>query len=257
MRDVQARYHHTLDLLTDPAAQAWVGQFTATLDATSDPKLAIMAGAERLANVRRVGVLAGSFNPPTNAHLALAASAQQSAQLDAVIWTISRVTVDKEQVTRAPLVSRLLVLAALVDALPHAAAGLINRGLYAEQAAAVRASLPHVQELAFIVGFDKIVQILDPRYYTDRDAALTELFHQARLLVAPRAHGDAADLATLLARPHNAQWAKFVTFIPLAPDLRDLASSTVRDRIAQHEAINDVAPPEAVALVDFGAYQAS
>ena len=38
-------------------------------------------------------------------------------------------------------------------------------------------------ELTLLVGYDKVVQILDPKYYDDRDAALHELFALARLLV--------------------------------------------------------------------------
>ena len=38
-----------------------------------------------------------------------------------------------------------------------------------------------------IYGYDKVVQIFDPRYYDDRDAALDRLFALSSLLVAPRA----------------------------------------------------------------------
>ena len=51
------------------------------------------------------------------------------------------------------------------------------------------------------------MQIFDPRYYDDREAALRRLFGQAAFLVAPRDEHSAADLAALLGRPQNAPYA--------------------------------------------------
>ncbi len=219
--------------------------------------LALVAGAERLRAATRVGVLAGSFNPPTLAHLALADSALAHGAVDAVLWVVSRVTVDKEAVTRAPLAARLTTLAALTERRDHDAAGLIAGGLYADQARMLRAALPHLTDLAFIVGYDKIVQIFDPRYYADRAAALNALFTRARVLVAPRGAGDAAALTALLRLPANRPWADRVTGIPLAPQWRALSSSQMRARVARGEGVGDLVPPEALALVASGAYRAS
>ena len=60
-------------------------------------------------------LLAGSYNPPTMAHLALAAAAAATGLADEVTLTISKVTVDKEAVTRATLLDRLLVLCLLLE----------------------------------------------------------------------------------------------------------------------------------------------
>jgi nicotinic acid mononucleotide adenylyltransferase len=224
--------------------------------ATAAAPLAVVAGEARLRAARRVGVLAGSFNPPTWAHVALADSARTHGGLDAVLWVISRVTVDKEAVARAPLAARLVALAALTDAGPHDAAGLIAGGLYADQARMLRAALPALADLAFIVGYDKIVQIFDPHYYADRDAALHLLFTNARILVAPRGAGDAAALGALLAAPENRPWADRVRGIPLDVRWRGMASSAVRGRIDAGLAIADLVPPEGEALVAAGAYRA-
>jgi nicotinamide-nucleotide adenylyltransferase len=172
-----------------------------------------------------------------------------------VLWTISRVTVDKERVTRAPLDARLATLTALVAARPGDAVALINRGLYADQAQAVRDALPDLASLAIITGYDKIVQIFDPHYYADRTAALDELFGLAEVLVAPRGDADAADLAALLAQPANQPYAARVHFIPLDPRWRTRSSTEIRDRIAHDQPIADLVPPESLALVDSGAYR--
>ncbi len=224
------------------------------LDASEQPKVAVIAGGERLFGVSKLGVLAGSFNPPTRAHVALAESARQHGGCEVVLWTISRVTVDKERVTRAPLDLRLATLVALTSALPHDAVACINRGLYADQAQAVRVVLPHLRDLAFIIGYDKIVQILDPHYYTDRDAALDALFGLAEVLVAPRDDEGERDLAALMAQSQNRRWANRVRFIPLDPALRRISSTEARERIARNQPIADLVPPEALALVAAGGY---
>ena len=252
---VSNRRAYALAVLRDDTMRAHLDEMIATLDATTTPTLIVLAGAERLRAARRVGVLAGSFNPPTLAHVQLAANACALAHLDVVLWSISRVTVDKEAVTHASLPQRLALLTALSESLPQMAVGFVNRGLYAEQAAALRLALPATDTISFIVGFDKIVQIVDRRYYADRDAALHDLFSAADLLVAPRDDATEADLTTLFARDENMPYASHIRYLPLAPALRDLASSDLRARIAAGQPIDDAVPPEALALIDVGAYQ--
>jgi nicotinamide-nucleotide adenylyltransferase len=253
--DAVTRQARALALLHDPATQAHITAEVAALDAATGPAVRIIAGAAGLAGVQRLGLLAGSFNPPTQAHVALAQSARAHGQVDAVLWSISRVTVDKEHVARAPLPDRLIALSALVATQPPDAVALCNRGLYAEQAQAVRDTLPHLRDLAIITGYDKIVQIFDPHYYTDRQAALDELFGLARVLVAPRGDDGEADLAALLQQPANRPCADRVQFLPLAREWRALSSTAARTRIAAQQSIADLVPPEALALVEYGAYR--
>ena len=109
--------------------------------------------------------------------------------VDAVSFVLGTVTVDKT-VTGLSLDDRLLLLSLLVEGHPAFELAVINRGLLVDQANVVRKALPALKGLWFVVGFDKIVQIFDPRYYSDRDAALGRLFDLAAFFVAPR--GDAA-----------------------------------------------------------------
>lgn len=177
------------------------------------------------AAARRLGLLPGSFNPPTSAHLALA-RAGRAAGLDAVAYLLSKRTVDKERVTGLELPERLHLLADLARADGDALA-FLNRGLYVDIASTVRAALPRV-DLVFLVGHDKIVQIFDPRYYDDRERALQELFGLARFLVAPRADAGGDELAALLAEPANAPFADRVAPLALDERYRDASSTTAR-----------------------------
>ena len=118
---------------------------------------------------RNVAVVAGSFNPVTYAHLSLCDGALQQPNIDAVWFLLAIHTVDKEEVTGACLEDRLCMLETLTQSRPNLGVVLCNRGLYVDQAEALRrAIVAPGRELVFVVGYDKIQQILDPRYYTDR-----------------------------------------------------------------------------------------
>jgi nicotinic acid mononucleotide adenylyltransferase len=172
-----------------------------------------------------LGLLPGSFNPPTDAHVALA-RAGRAAGLVSVYYLLSKQTVDKERVTGIPLADRLDLLCRIAAESGDGVA-FANRGLYVELAGAMRRLLPSAR-LVFLVGHDKIVQIFDRRYYADRDAALEELFGLATFLVAPRADADGDALADLLAAPENRRFAGQVAPLALGDRHRDTSSTRVR-----------------------------
>lgn len=179
-------------------------------------------------------VFPGSFNPPTTAHLALLEQAQLYARTHLSVPThlyaaISKHIVDKEHVERPLILDRILLLQTVLQHhLPDAGILLFNRGLYVEQAEAVYTSFPEVKKLFFLMGFDKIVQILDPRYYDDRNAALRELFKLAELLVAPRGEAHADTLAELLNQPQNKPFAPYIHALPVDPAYRNISSTSIR-----------------------------
>ncbi len=184
-------------------------------------------------------VFPGSFNPPTTAHLAMLKQARQFTREQAWAKNKSRKTllyaalskhiVDKERVERPLLLDRIILMETLLrQRSPHTGIMLFNRGLYVEQAEAVRASFLRVQRLYFLLGFDKIVQILDPRYYEDRDASLKKLFSLAQLLVAPRGKDGIDALKSLLAQSENQPFARYIHALPLEKGYRDISSSRIR-----------------------------
>ena len=118
---------------------------------------------------------------------------------------------------------------------------LFNRGLYVEQAEAVYSAFPKVSDLYFLIGYDKIIQIFDPRYYKDRDQALHELFALADFLVAPRAEAGPEELRKLLNRPENRQYAEHVHILPLSRTYRNISSTSIRQALSTHE---QEVPPE-------------
>jgi nicotinic acid mononucleotide adenylyltransferase len=209
---------------------------------------------------RRIGLLPGSFNPLTNAHVALADAAHTQARLDALVWALAIVTVDKERVSRASVPDRLAQLVAFARP-RHETVALLNRGLYVDQAEALRAGACQDARVVVLVGFDKVVQIFDPRYYADREAALTALFSAADLLVAPRDGAGAAELAALLALPENQPYACHVAPLDL-PTAYESDSSTEARRLAAAPQLHldelaRLVPPEARTLIATLAYTAT
>ena len=191
-----------------------------------------------LAGARRVVALPGSFNPPHAAHLALLHAGVVAAGADAGAYLLSARTVDKEQVTGMRLEDRLALMCRLVAATECMVVTVA--GLYVDIAAALRSTWATIDDLAFVVGHDKIVQVFDPRYYEDRDAALNRLFAAARFYVAPRDASTTLDVAALLARSENRRYAPRVETLQIDPALARVSSTAARERRGDDPALPDV-----------------
>lgn len=254
--DFETRYRTASRALSDAATmtvatrdiQRVAGQARATL------RIILGLPALRAQRPQRIVVFSGSFNPLTTAHIGLVEAALANGYA-AAVWLLPAASIDKERVSRAALVDRLAQMRAYVLTTRRQSLALVNRGLYYEQARLLHRMFPDA-ELALLVGFDKVPQIFDARYYRDRDAALRSLFHHVRLLVAPRAGAGEAELAQLLARPENAPFAPCVTFLPTPPELAEESSTAARAAASagRAEELRALVPPEGVALADTGAY---
>ena len=187
----------------------------------------------------KIIVFPGSFNPPTLAHIALLKQAWQFARVHGPMYiyaALSTQITDKEGVERPLLLDRINLLETVLRKhVRHTGIILFNRGLYVEQAEAVHSAFPQVSNLYFLIGFDKIVQIFDPRYYEDRDLALQELFELADFLVAPRGEAGPEELSIVLDRPENRQYAGHVHALPLSATYRYISSTRIRQGLSAHE----------------------
>jgi nicotinic acid mononucleotide adenylyltransferase len=203
----------------------WLRAVEQQLQCQSEPALHVLRPLTR--DPATIAALSGSFNPLTRGHEALVTAARQEG-MGAVLLVLPVRAIDKEGVARAALVDRALVL--LQWAAWHGGTGvaLVNRGLYLEQAALLAAQYPS-SAITFLVGYDKVEQIFDPRYYTDRDAALETLFGLATLRVAPRQGRGKDALDALLQREENRRFAAHVTPLTLEADVEALSSTTVRE----------------------------
>lgn len=218
-------FRKTVEML-DPKGAAKV----LLLDSTMSPEF------------KRFGVLSGSFNPPTMAHIDLAARATKSFQLDHILFLISRITIDKPENEGLAIEDRLLLLSLLALEVGWASVAVANRGLYFQQATALRSVLGKTGKIFFVVGMDKVAQILDPRYYENREEALVKLFIEARLIAASRGGSGENELRELLNRQENENYADRVYFLPMPDQMKGLASSVVRAGIERGDIPVDELP---------------
>lgn len=251
----RARFERASAALDDAAHMARLYRLVASLRPEDAPRAVAVAGASRLRSAARAALFPGSFNPLTHAHVALAGAARQHLRLDAFAWSFATRTIDKESVTRAAMPDRVAQLDTYARS--EEAVILLNRGLYVEQARAVRTLLPKESRLAILVGYDKIVQILDPHYYANREAALEELFALATVVVAPRDGEGAEALDALLSRTENVRYRPHVSYLPV-PNHFAAESSTEARALAASDpfspALLALLPPESLALVAIGPY---
>ena len=220
----------------------------ARLRAAETPSVEILTPPPRAATTAPLLLLPGSYNPPTTAHLALAHASLQATPQASLALVLGTTIINKERTEHATLLDRVLLLDQIARRTGKMGVFLTNQGLYVEQAQAARAAFPRASEIVFVIGYDKIEQIFDPRYYQDRDAALKELFALASFLVAPRANRTAADVAALLRQPGNQQFQQRVQVLPFPGDYRDIASSEIRAAFQKHSAdlAASLLPPEAL-----------
>jgi nicotinic acid mononucleotide adenylyltransferase len=155
------------------------------VEAPGPPRLEVVAGT--LPPGAGAALLAGSFNPITRAHAALAAAGHRAGR-DRVVLAMAPVSLDKEGVERAHPVDRLDWVRAWARRLPWAVVAVSSHPLLVDMAEALARRTG--AEVALLVGTDKAAQLVDARYYEDPDAAIARLDQAASLLVAERAgHG--------------------------------------------------------------------
>jgi len=193
-----------------------------------------------LAGIRSLAVIPGAYNPPTKAHLALSTAALERA-FDAVAFSVGTVTIDKPQAGLG-LDERLHLLCEICRDQPRWGVVLHNRGLYAEQAHALRRSFPGIERLVFVVGMDKVAQIFDPRYYADLERSLGDLFDRAGLMVAARGTLDRAALERLLQHEPARSFARRIEWLELGAEVRDVSATAIRARVARGEPVSEWLP---------------
>jgi nicotinic acid mononucleotide adenylyltransferase len=137
------------------------------------------------------GLLAGTFNPLTRAHVALAVVGRRWG-CARVVLAAAPVSLDKEGVERAHLVDRLDWVVRWARRRAWAVVAVASHPLLVDMAEALRAQAGG--EVALLVGADKANQLVEPRWYEDVEAALARLGRAATVLVAERAGHPVAAL---------------------------------------------------------------
>jgi hypothetical protein len=135
------------------------------------------------------GCYPGTFNPPTVAHLAVAAAAVEAGGLVRLDLVVSRQPLGKDAPSVPTLADRLAVLEEVASTRPWLGVVVHEARLIVDLAAGYD---------VVVMGADKWRQVVDPAWYDGGPAARDEaLARLPRPLVAPRA-GDRPDGVELL-----------------------------------------------------------
>jgi len=183
----------------------------------------------------RLGILAGTFNPPTRAHLALARAALE--RVDEVLFALPRRFPHKSY-EGASFEDRVRMLEAALQGQDRCSIASTEGGLFIEIARECRSAYPPDTELFFICGRDAAERILKWDY--GRPGAIHEQLQEFQLLVAPRG-GAWQPPPELAHRIHP---------LSLEGDYEEVSATEVRRRIRAGEPWRHLAPEAIAGMVE-------
>ena len=197
-----------------------------------------------------VVLVAGSFDPVTVAHVGIADAAAAVVNADLVVLVYAARTLPKDPSAPPPLLdegSRIEALRRLAAARARYALGLCSHGLLAEQVEAAVARFPGAR-ISLAVGSDKLVQLLDPSWYEDRDAVLAQMLDRADVHFAVRA-GDELAVTRALDSVRDAAWRDRIRRLAAPDDIAGVSSRVFRELFANGEDPRDLVPPEVLPML--------
>lgn len=177
----------------------------------------------------RLGVLPGTFNPVTTAHLALARTAL--AHVDEVVFVLPRVLPHKPY-SGASFVERIEMLRTAAAAEAKWSIAETEGGLFVEIADECRAVYGANTRLSFICGRDAAERIATWDY--GRPEAFEEMLWKFDLLVAPRQG----------AWERPAHLASAIRELAVACDVDAVSATEVRERIVRGDAWEHLVPED-------------
>jgi nicotinate-nucleotide adenylyltransferase len=189
---------------------------------------------------KRVGVIAGAFNPVTRAHVALAEAAR--AHVDEVVFAVPRAFPHKEYDgasvdQRMEMLRRVCGDVGCEHPLREARVEMVDGGLFVDIAREVRRSRPG-SEIYVVCGRDAAERMVTWNY--NDPGELDGIFKELHLLVAGR-QGAYRAPDHLRSRIHS---------LALPPHFDEVSSTEVRRRIAEGEAWRHLVPESIVDLVN-------
>ena len=187
--------------------------------------------AGQLLSCGRLGLLPGTFNPPTRAHVALAETARYRFALDQIVQVMPQ-TLPHKQITRPTVNERLEWIAELARLRKSWAACTCDAGLVVEMVDALQLEVGDACELFVIAGRDAAERYVNWDY-GDREP-FGEQLERFKLLVGSRGGGYQV----------STEHAGKILPFEIAPEHGATSSSTVRSAIARGEAWHHLVPAE-------------
>lgn len=183
---------------------------------------------------RKLGILAGTFNPPTRAHLALARAAR--AVVEEVLFVLPREFPHKTY-GGVGFAGRLTMLKAALADEPCGSIAATDQGLFIDIAGECRQAYGSATELYFVCGRDAAERIIQWDYGCP--GAMQEQLREYQLLVAHRP-GPYEPPSELRARIHP---------LELEADYAEISATAVRERVRAGQPFEHLVPAAIVGLV--------
>ncbi|KAG8714218.1 hypothetical protein FRC11_009375 [Ceratobasidium sp. 423] len=202
----------------------------------------------------QISVLDSSFNPPTNAHAALASQSPDNSRL--LLFSVSNVDKAPKKGDATP-VQRLEMIVALAEHLGgNVGVGAVNEPTFVGKSTILRECLGTASkpELTFLMGWDTIIRFFAPRYYPSPSTMLSKLrtfFNDQRssLVCARRGSHPDSEEEEFLHSEHVREFydAGRIKIVDLDKDVRDISSTDVRNGTI--EAAEKDCPKEVVDII--------
>jgi nicotinate (nicotinamide) nucleotide adenylyltransferase len=200
--------------------------------------------AQTGASVPQLGVLSGSFNPPTRAHVALADAALAQLALHEVLFVLPEAPPHKAEL-EASLEERAQMLWLAVQEHAHFSAALVSHGLFLEIHRAVAPHYPAATQFFFLVGKDAAERILLHWPYEDVNKSVEEMFARFSFAVAAR-QGEFRLPSGAAAERYAAQ----IHRLDVPGDFSELSSTQARERAAREEPLAGLVPDGVAELIE-------
>ncbi len=186
----------------------------------------------------KIGLLGGTFNPVHHGHLALARAALDAHALDAVWFIPCGCPVHKSAEALAPASHRIAMLELAILGHPRFAVSRVEtdregKSFTVETVESLRKEYPDA-EWYFIIGSDTLPELASWHRIED-------LLASCRIIAMQRPGvpvGDALENMIVLPDP----WPQRLVADMFSGHLMDIASSTIRKKVAQRCQINNLVP---------------
>jgi nicotinamide-nucleotide adenylyltransferase len=207
------------------------------------PRILVISRSREVAErmPKEVGIFPSSFNPITTGHMAILQEAVQIKAFQEIMLVLDTQAMDKE-IFGATLVDRLLMLQVLFEDHPRVSLGVSNRGLFLAKAEVLKEMYPKGTSMTFIVGYDTLVRVFDPKYYEDREGALDRLFATCTFMVANRGDCGREAIQQLMVSRDNTRFMGKVHFFEIPNHLAQISSNRVRQRVREGKSFVRLVP---------------
>ena len=195
-------------------------------------------------DVDRLGVLSGTFNPPTRAHAALAEAALKQLMLDEVVFVLPQTPPHKDRMA-ASLEDRAAMLRLTVEGKLHFSAAITEHGMFLDIYLALKPEFAQSAKMIFLAGRDAAERILLNWPYPDPEKALEEMFAKFEMAVARRTGGDApGNQFEVPPESPAAQHRSKIHVVELSQAYANMSASEVRKRVARGVEIETFVPAQ-------------